>query len=59
MLGSRDTSVKNPIVGSWFRIERGPVATPPKYEYDETGVVFEGQSFSVFQPSAACSLTIA
>lgn len=29
-------------VGSWFRIESGPEATPPKYEYDEVGVVIEG-----------------
>ncbi|KIV79402.1 hypothetical protein PV11_06964 [Exophiala sideris] len=42
ILGTQDTNVKNPIVGSWFRIEKGPPATPPKYEYDEAGVVFEG-----------------
>ena len=42
ILGSRDAAVNNPIVGSWFRIEQGPAATPPKYEYDEAGVVFEG-----------------
>ncbi|KEF59642.1 uncharacterized protein A1O9_04488 [Exophiala aquamarina CBS 119918] len=41
-LGSRDEKVHNPITGSWFRIERGPPSTPPKYEYDEVGVVFEG-----------------
>ncbi|CEJ55934.1 hypothetical protein PMG11_02163 [Penicillium brasilianum] len=35
-----DTS--SPISGSWFRIEQGPGATPPKYEYDEVGVVIEG-----------------
>ncbi|OCT54706.1 hypothetical protein CLCR_03211 [Cladophialophora carrionii] len=41
-LGSRDEKVPNPITGSWFRIEQGPPATPPKYEYDEVGVVIEG-----------------
>ncbi|EXJ68494.1 uncharacterized protein A1O5_08287 [Cladophialophora psammophila CBS 110553] len=41
-LGSRDENAPNPITGSWFRIERGPPSTPPKYEYDEVGVVIEG-----------------
>lgn len=41
-LGTRDNKDENPIVGSWFRIERGPPATPPKYEYDEVGIVIEG-----------------
>lgn len=33
----------SPITGSWFRIERGPESTPPKYDYDEVGVVIEGE----------------
>ncbi|KAL2825858.1 hypothetical protein BJY01DRAFT_241485 [Aspergillus pseudoustus] len=37
------TSAANPIVGSWFRMESGPEATPPRYEYDEVGVVLEGE----------------
>ncbi|KIW13791.1 hypothetical protein PV08_08983 [Exophiala spinifera] len=41
-LGTRDEKVPNPIVGAWFRIEKGTPATPPKYEYDEVGVVIEG-----------------
>lgn len=41
-LGSHNDGLPNPIVGSWFRIEQGPPATPPKYEYDEVGVVIEG-----------------
>ena len=41
-LGSRDEQVQNPIVGSWFRIEQGPPTAPPKYEYDEVGIVIEG-----------------
>ncbi|EXJ63124.1 hypothetical protein A1O7_03569 [Cladophialophora yegresii CBS 114405] len=41
-LGSRDDKVPNPITSSWFRIEQGPPATPPTYEYDEVGVVVEG-----------------
>ena len=40
-MGSGDAGVQNPIVGSWFRIEQGPAATPPTYEYDEVGVVHE------------------
>lgn len=41
-MGSKDQSVPNPVTGSWFRIEKGPESEPPKYEYDETGVVVEG-----------------
>ncbi|OKP14738.1 hypothetical protein PENSUB_11496 [Penicillium subrubescens] len=33
----------SPITGSWFRIEKGPPSTPPKYDYDEVGVVIEGK----------------
>jgi hypothetical protein len=47
-LGSRDSQVPNPIVGSWFRIEQGPLTAPPKYEYDEVGVVFEGEPPDVY-----------
>jgi hypothetical protein len=43
LLGTRDNKVVNPIVGSWFLLEKGGPATPPKYEYDEVGVVIEGQ----------------
>lgn len=32
----------NPIAGAWFRMEKGEDATPPKYEYDEFGIVIEG-----------------
>lgn len=32
----------SPIVGCWFRMEKGPESTPPKYEYDEAGAVLEG-----------------
>ncbi|PYI31148.1 hypothetical protein BP00DRAFT_436244 [Aspergillus indologenus CBS 114.80] len=39
--GKRDNT--NPIVGCWFRIEKGPEATPPEYTYDEVGVVIEGE----------------
>jgi hypothetical protein len=42
LLGTEKDKIVNPIVGSWFRIESGPEATPPKYEYDEVGVVIEG-----------------
>ncbi|KAK6386895.1 hypothetical protein LTS17_000159 [Exophiala oligosperma] len=44
LLGSRDEGVPNPITGSWFRIEKGPPATPPKYDYDEVGVVIKGET---------------
>ncbi|KAL2837223.1 hypothetical protein BJX68DRAFT_273180 [Aspergillus pseudodeflectus] len=40
---THEASIKNPIVGSWFRMEAGPDATPPTYEYDEVGVVIEGE----------------
>ncbi|CAK37798.1 hypothetical protein An02g08360 [Aspergillus niger] len=41
LLGTSRSEEKNPIVGSWFRIEKGPEATPPTYSYDEVGVVIE------------------
>ncbi|OGE49194.1 hypothetical protein PENARI_c023G02861 [Penicillium arizonense] len=43
LLGTEDTDVSNPIVGAWFRMEKGEEATPPTYEYDEFGVVIEGE----------------
>ncbi|KAI5456793.1 hypothetical protein BGZ63DRAFT_467942 [Mariannaea sp. PMI_226] len=42
-LGTQNRKVTNPITGSWFRMEKGPEATPPTYEYDEVGVVVEGE----------------
>ncbi|KAL4745741.1 hypothetical protein BDW72DRAFT_211055 [Aspergillus terricola var. indicus] len=38
-LGTQDTNIQNPIVVAWFRMEKGPVSTPPKYDFDEIGVV--------------------
>lgn len=38
-----EQDIPSPITGSWFRIEKGPESTPPKYEYDEVGVVIEGE----------------
>ncbi|OJZ89435.1 hypothetical protein ASPFODRAFT_127537 [Aspergillus luchuensis CBS 106.47] len=43
LLGTSKSGEKNPIVGSWFRIEKGPESTPPTYSYDEVGVVIEGE----------------
>ncbi|RDW68717.1 uncharacterized protein DSM5745_08477 [Aspergillus mulundensis] len=43
LLGTEDKSTRDPIVGAWFRMEKGPEATPPTYEYDEFGVVVEGE----------------
>ncbi|KAF2627104.1 hypothetical protein BU25DRAFT_393738, partial [Macroventuria anomochaeta] len=40
LVGSKDDA--NPITGSWFRLEKGPVAIPPQYEYDEVGIIIEG-----------------
>jgi hypothetical protein len=51
LLGTESDKVANPIVGSWFRIESGPEAAPPKYEYDEVGVVIEGSYTSSSRPS--------
>ncbi|KAJ5312881.1 hypothetical protein N7508_003711 [Penicillium antarcticum] len=42
-LGTENEQVTNPIVGAWFRIEKGPESTPPTYDYDEVGVVLEGK----------------
>ncbi|KOC08239.1 hypothetical protein AFLA70_285g001501 [Aspergillus flavus AF70] len=42
-LGTEDEKAIGPISGSWFRIEKGPEATPPRYDYDEIGVVIEGE----------------
>ncbi|GLI73740.1 hypothetical protein PoHVEF18_001961 [Penicillium ochrochloron] len=38
-----EQDIPSPITGSWFRIEKSPESTPPKYEYDEVGVVIEGE----------------
>ncbi|KAL4960123.1 uncharacterized protein BDV14DRAFT_205052 [Aspergillus stella-maris] len=43
LLGTKDPKHRDPIVGAWFRMEKGPEATPPMYEYDEFGVVIEGE----------------
>ncbi|RAK80050.1 uncharacterized protein BO72DRAFT_493881 [Aspergillus fijiensis CBS 313.89] len=43
LLGTEKRESGNPIVGSWFRIEKGPEATPPEYTYDEVGIVIEGE----------------
>lgn len=45
-LGTQNDKASSPITGSWFRIEKGPEATPPKYKYDEIGVVIEGELVS-------------
>ncbi|RMJ21216.1 hypothetical protein PHISP_07914 [Aspergillus sp. HF37] len=42
LLGTERSNISNPIVGAWFRMEKGPEATPPMYEFDEFGVVIEG-----------------
>lgn len=42
MLGTERKDIVDPIVGAWFRMEKGPESTPPTYEYDEFGVVIEG-----------------
>ncbi|KAE8361864.1 hypothetical protein BDV27DRAFT_147466 [Aspergillus caelatus] len=42
-LGAESDKATSPISGSWFRIEKGPEATPPRYDYDEIGVVIEGE----------------
>ncbi|KAJ5811783.1 hypothetical protein N7474_008084 [Penicillium riverlandense] len=42
-LGTVNEKANNPIAGAWFRIEKGPEATPPTYDYDEVGIVIEGE----------------
>lgn len=42
LIGTERKDVADPIVGAWFRIEKGPESTPPTYEYDEFGVVIDG-----------------
>ncbi|KAJ5814174.1 uncharacterized protein N7503_000924 [Penicillium pulvis] len=42
-LGTENEKANNPITGAWFRIEKGPEATPPTYDYDEVGIVIEGE----------------
>ncbi|KAL4922086.1 hypothetical protein BDW62DRAFT_197322 [Aspergillus aurantiobrunneus] len=39
----RTDQCAGPIVGAWFRMEKGPESTPPKYEYDEFGIAVEGE----------------
>lgn len=42
LIGTERKDVADPIVGAWFRMEKGPESTPPTYEYDEFGVVIDG-----------------
>ena len=42
-LGTQNDTATSPITGAWFRMEQGPESTPPTYEYDEVGVVVEGE----------------
>lgn len=44
-LGTESEKATSPISGSWFRIEQGPEATPPRYDYNEIGVVIEGELY--------------
>lgn len=37
-----DTTLKDPLAGIWFRIEKGPPVGPGIHGYDEAGVVWEG-----------------
>jgi hypothetical protein len=53
---THEASIKNPIVGSWFRMEAGPEATPPTYEYDEVGVVIEGTYATARKIAFYCNL---
>ncbi|BCS28351.1 uncharacterized protein APUU_61399S [Aspergillus puulaauensis] len=43
LIGTERKDVADPIVGAWFRMEKGPESTPPTYEYDEFGVVIDGE----------------
>ncbi|PWY94744.1 hypothetical protein BO94DRAFT_582134 [Aspergillus sclerotioniger CBS 115572] len=43
MLGTQQSDIPDPIVGAWFRMEKGTESTAPTYEYDEFGVVYEGE----------------
>ncbi|KAG9569237.1 hypothetical protein KCU71_g2356, partial [Aureobasidium melanogenum] len=36
-----DTTLKDPLAGIWFRIEKGPPVGPGVHGYDEAGVVWE------------------
>lgn len=48
LIGTERKDVVDPIVGAWFRMEKGPESTPPTYEYDEFGVVIEGIEVSLW-----------
>ena len=44
----KNADVKNPLTAAYLRIEKGPAASPPKYEFDEAGIILEGNNTRLF-----------
>jgi hypothetical protein len=48
IFGSHDNEgIKNPLTAAYLRIEKGPAVSPPKYDFDEAGIVLEGRDLSM------------
>ncbi|KAJ1322914.1 ethanolamine utilization protein EutQ [Microdochium nivale] len=39
----KDASIKNPCTAAYLRIEKGPPVSPPRYDFDEAGILLEGE----------------
>jgi len=37
-------NIKNPLTAAYLRVEKGPAASPPVYDFDEAGIVLEGNN---------------
>ncbi|KAK2602228.1 hypothetical protein N8I77_008778 [Diaporthe amygdali] len=38
-----NTDIKNPLTAAYLRIEKGPAVSPPVYDFEEAGIILEGQ----------------
>ncbi|KAM0696776.1 hypothetical protein Q7P36_004025 [Cladosporium allicinum] len=38
-----DQGIKNPLTAAYLRVEKGPAVSPTKYDFDEAGIVLEGE----------------
>lgn len=41
-VGTQEGKTVHPLTGAWFRMEQGPEVTPPKYQYNEIGIMIDG-----------------
>ncbi|KAL2866492.1 uncharacterized protein BJX67DRAFT_354943 [Aspergillus lucknowensis] len=42
-VGTQEGKTPNPLTGAWFRMEKGPEVSPPTYDYNEIGIMVDGE----------------